>query len=178
MVEGRSHSRSTRYTTIAIKDVPYPNGLGKTEYEALYDGMVRLLGSKHYDQDTNADMFWTPQYQRLIATRLEPYFGRRGSIIANASKAAEMARGISIFDRELAMDSVAAEGFYRAEISTRRNDYPTTHARDWTVSPPRICFDGARYLIDDGRHRLSLLRTLLQQSDPNFQVLVVLTGAL
>lgn len=111
MVEGRSHSRSTRYTTIAIKDVPYPNGLGKTEYEALYDGMVRLLGSKHYDQDTNADMFWTPQYQRLIATRLEPYFGRRGSIIANASKAAEMARGISIFDRELAMDSVAAEGF-------------------------------------------------------------------
>ncbi len=32
-------SSSTRYTTIPVRDLPYPNGLGKTEYEELEDGV-------------------------------------------------------------------------------------------------------------------------------------------
>jgi len=169
---------STRYTTLAVSDLPYPHGLGKSEYEELEDDMRRLLGGKHDDPDENAKMFWTPQYQALIRTHLKPHFDRYGDVIEVAHAAVAAGRTSVVFDQALPVVGSAAYWEYRVGIPAWSDNHPNSFAREvarWTHHPPELHSDGAGLVFDDGRHRISLLRSMIEQSDPDFPVLVRIT---
>lgn len=171
---------STQYTTIPISDLPYPHGLGKTEYEDLEDGMRRMLGTKHDDQDANAAIFWTSQYQQLLRDHLKPHFDTNGDIVTIAQAAAESARASIAFDQTIPADGYAAYTRYIVGLPAWSDNHPNTHTREaarWTHHPPTLYTNGDAFLIDDGRHRLSLLRSLIQPAAPDFPVFVRIVSA-
>ncbi len=170
---------STRYTTIAIRDTPYPNGLGKLEYEALEDGMRRLLGVRYESQEANAEIFWTPRYQQLIADHLRPHFAPKGDIVSIARSAAESARASVAFDRIIPADGYAAYVRYIDGLPAWSDHHVSSASREaarWARHPPTLFADSGSLLIDDGRHRLSLLRSLVEPVAPDFRVLVRVVG--
>lgn len=170
----------TRYTTIAARDLPFPAGLGKSEYPTLERAMKRLLGTRHDDTATNAAMFWTPQYQALIRKHLKPHFDHAGDIVAIARAAATEARASALFDHVIPGDGYAAYERYIVGLPAHPADQPNGTAREiarWIHNPPSLYSpDGTTFLVDNGRHRLSLLRSEVERTDPNFQVLVEITS--
>lgn len=166
-----------RYTAIPVKDVPYPAGLGKAEYRALEFGMRRLLGGGWHKQATNERYFWTPEYQSLISTHLKPMFDEHGDIVTNATLAVDVASTSHTFDTAItAASSSEANAQYRDALPhiTDLMDCYVAKAAWWIIRPPRICWDGTAWGFADGRHRLSYLRSLVQQQHPEFRVLVEL----
>ncbi|MCV7225280.1 hypothetical protein [Mycolicibacterium komossense] len=166
---------STRYTAIPVSELPYPHGLGKVEYETLEHGMRKLLGPNHSDQDTNAKMFWTRQYQQLLRDHLKPHFDSGGDIVQIAHAAAESAHSSAVFDQTLSADGYTAYTQYIAGLPTWTDRHPSIAAREaarWTHHPPTLYIDAETFTIDDGRHRLSLLRSLIEPTTSDFPVLV------
>lgn len=167
---------SSEYTTIAVRDLPYPDGLGKGDYEDLEREMRRLLGKRHSDSAVHQRSFWAPQYQRLIATYLEPMFARSGQIADVAAAAAQIARGSDVFGQEIPR-GVDAYGLYAAKLPAWDSPAPTLFEREvrwWVRDPPRLVDNRTELLIDDGRHRLSLLRSKIEPLNPDFEVLVLI----
>ncbi|WP_142304858.1 hypothetical protein [Mycobacterium avium] len=166
-----------RYTAIPVKDMPYPAGLGKAEYDALEFGMRRLLGRSWDHQATNERLFWTPEYQNLISTHLKPMFDEHGDIVTNATLAVDVASTSHAFDTAItAVSSCEANAEYRDALPhiTDLMDRYGAKTAWWIIRPPRIWWDGTALGFADGRHRLSYLRSLVQQQHPDFRVLVEL----
>lgn len=163
-----------RYTTMEVKDLPYPEGLGKSEYRDLELAMRRLLGDSWDDQATNERLFWTPAYQNLINTLLKPRFDRFGDIVTIAAQAATVALSSSAFDTDITGTSTEAQARYRAglppalDLTDRYGPIVTW----WIIDPPRIHWEGPTLGVSDGRHRFSLLRSIVEPRDPTFPVLV------
>jgi hypothetical protein len=166
---------SSEYTTMAVADLPYPSGLGKGDYEDLEREMRLLLGSDYARPAANERLFWTPEYQGLITAHLAPKFARSVEIVEVAQAAAEVARSSDVFGRAIPGGSTDTFGLYTAKLPARV-DYPSTRfeqeVQAWTRHPPRLFDDGTSLEIDDGRHRLSLLRSKIQHDNPGFGVLV------
>lgn len=162
-----------RYTTIAVRDLPYPEGLGKSEYRDLELGMNRLLGTRWKDPATNARLFWTPPYQNLISEHLKPRFDRSGDIVTIAKQAATAARSSQWFDSNIiAGIGSEARAKYRGGLPDNLLDTHGFIATLWITHPPRIHWDGKTLSINDGRHRFSYLRSIVQPRHPDFPVLV------
>ncbi len=165
-----------RYTSLPVEAIPYPEGLGKNEYKDLEEAVERLVGRRQYrDADSNAQLFWTDHYQRLVAEHLAPVFDPDGSIVDIAAAALELARTSPGYDRV-----IPGEDYYGAHgahlpTSTDTVDRFTMRVRSWASFPPALYPDRehpSRWSIGDGRHRLSYLRSRIQPIDPQFPVLV------
>lgn len=172
-----SHETTYRFTTIAVGGLPYPEGLGKAEHPELEFGMKRLLRHRWDDPVANERSFWTPTYQTLIDTHLKPYFDRRGDIIEIAALAVNGARASHAFDRDISGTYAEAFTQYRCGIPPL-DDLIAAHGPIvawWIFDPPRLFWDGYAMWFLDGRHRLSYLRSLMQQGAPGFPVFVVLS---
>lgn len=163
-----------RYTMIAVRDLPYPKGLGKAEYPELESSMKRLLSQRWNDQAANERMFWTPTYQDLIRTHLEPKFARCGDIVSIATLAAANARTSQAFDRDITGTYQDAHVEYRRGIAPL-DDLMAAHGPItawWIIDPPSLYWDEQTWRIANGRHRLSYLRSIVQPREPEFPVFV------
>ncbi|OCB23517.1 hypothetical protein BRW65_22685 [Mycobacterium paraffinicum] len=172
-----NHVTTYRFTTIAVGDLPYPEGLGKAEYPELEFGMKRLLGHRWDDPVANERSFWTPTYQNLIHTHLKPHFDRHGDIVEIATQAVNGAHASHALNRDITGTYAEAFTEYRCGIPSL-DDLQAAHGPViawWILDPPRIFCDGRAMWFVDGRHRLSYLRSLLQPSDPGFPILVELS---
>jgi hypothetical protein len=163
----------SRYTTLPVNRLPYPEGLGKTEYKGLERGIKQLLGSKWDQQSANEEAFWNSTYQDLIRTHLAPIFDRHGDIVENAAVAAA-ARASNVFDEVMNVDIDEADRRYRAGLPSATTLFARLGhaAATWALFPPSFYPDGPVMRIADGRHRLSYLRSLIQPRNPSFPVLV------
>jgi len=161
---------SRQYTVIEVSKLPYPAGLGKLEYRRLEHRMRKLLGAEFGDPAANERMFWTPQYQHVIATYLEPEFAGV-DIVSVARAAAEAAQASDVYGQVISHEKAYER--YSANLPPR-GQYNTQQAANWTLSPPRLEYDGPNLIIGDGRHRLSLLRSIVEPQQPDFPVLVQL----
>lgn len=171
---------TTVYTTRAVRDVPYPHGLGNDRYPELKLGVKRLLGEHWSDPRANAKLFWTSEYQDLIRLHLKPYFDRNGDIVAVADDAAEAARANAAFGQTIPAEGYAAYQHYAADLPPATHDHPSAYTREvdgWIRHPPTLHGSPgeAALVVDDGCHRLSLLRSLVEPSAPDFPVLVRIT---
>lgn len=172
-----SHETTYRFTTIAVRDLPYPEGLGKAEYRELEVGMKRLLVHRWDHPVANERFFWTPAYQNLIDTHLKPHFDRHGDIIEIAALAVDVARASHAFNRDIIGTYAEAFAQYRCGIPSL-NDLIAAQGPItawWIFDPPRLYWDGNAMSFVNGRHRLSYLRSLMQPSDPGFPVFVELS---
>lgn len=161
----------TTYTTMPIREVPYPHGLGKIGHDELQAGMERLLGVEWMDQAANEEAFWTPRYQRLLEKYLAPEFDPAGDIVGIARQATAHAHCNPVLHQRLTGASEAQDRYW-AGLPTFGNDVPRKVV-SWCDFPPEITryADGSsRY--GNGRHRLSYLRFRIQPTDPEFEVLV------
>ncbi|OBG02453.1 hypothetical protein A5769_12275 [Mycobacterium intracellulare] len=174
-----NHVTTYRFTTIAVGDLPYPQGLGKGDHPELEFGMRRLLGHRWEDPAANERLFWTPRYQDLIRSHLKPYFDRRGDIVEVATRAVNGAHASHAFNRDITGTYAEAFTQYRCGIPSL-DELIAAHGPViawWILDPPRLFWNGRAMWFHDGRHRLSYLRSLMQPSDPGFPVLVELSGS-
>jgi hypothetical protein len=167
----------SRFTAIAVRDLPYPEGLGKSEYGELETAMKALLGRSYQDQAANERLFWTPPYQDIIRQHLKEIFDPHGDIAEVAARAAAVASMSAVFDQLLEdSDDASPRSRYLAGIPGY-DELRTEHGYlvfGWIAFPPRIFRQGPERGINNGRHRLSYLRSVVEPVDPNFQVLVEL----
>lgn len=167
---------STRYTALAVKNLPYPHGLGKGDYKALERDMKKLLGERYGDPAANEHVFWTPDYQRLLNEHIGSAFESVCDITRAASRALEHAQAGAAFDVPMAEEGGAAYDRYTADLPAAPHQYRggiEGEADRWMRNPPSLACDTAgRLTILDGRHRLSYLRSRVEPNDPDFPVLI------
>lgn len=165
----------TRYTTMPICEVPFPEGLGKLEYRGLESDMRHHLGFDFDKSAAHERAFWGDAYQAILAAHLSVVFDPAGDIIDIAREAIVLARGNEYFQVDLADESATryARAFPPIARSLTRTE---KEIFSWARYPPIlfIAKDGSS-LITDGRHRLSYLRARIQRADPEFPVLVQLS---
>ncbi|WP_079610231.1 hypothetical protein [Mycobacteroides abscessus] len=161
----------TVFKAISVRDLPYPQGLGKGDYPELEDDMKSLLGARHTNQDVNAAAFWTPEYQRLIDKHLPSEFDSNGSIVENARRALEFAQVNPLLGQRIYGETDAVHRYWTG-LPESVDELPRPIHR-WIHWPPRISIyaNGIRDYAD-GRHRTSYLRSKIQPQNPDFEVLV------
>lgn len=162
-------STTVTFTAVAVRDLPYPPGLGKMKHGAMDEAMKVVLSGAWSDIDANRRLFWTPAYQGVIRKFLDPAFDN-AAIEDVARRALELAKTSPLFG------TPQDEGQFAQSLPPRPQPSCEDHleylAAEWLWSPPMLfCGQGDR-TIDDGRHRLSYLRSRVEPLDPMFPVLV------
>lgn len=136
------------------------------EYPALEREMRKLLGARYDDPAANEELFWTSQYQELIRLHLKPHFDAAGDITAIANAAAATARASTVFDQPIAGHGYEAYAQYIVGMPAWTDEHPSIAAREaahWAHHPPRLFLtDNQSFMIEDGNHRLSVLRSEIQ----------------
>ncbi|MFA5605913.1 MAG: hypothetical protein WDA07_01805 [Leucobacter sp.] len=166
--------QTMQFTLVPVRDLPFPHGLGKGEYPGLEKAMKALLGDDWSVPSANQAAFWTPAYQQAITTHLRPIFDTRGDIVEIAREAASIASTSPLLDQVLPR----SDGWQRyAATLPDRQDFSTPTLASWTLWPPRLELNRPHDPVTaaglgDGRHRLSLLRSLIEPQGPEFPVLV------
>lgn len=163
-----------QFTLVPLRDLPFPHGLGKGEYPSLAKAMKALLGDDWSVPSANQSAFWTPAYQQAITTHLRPIFDSHGDIVEIAREAAHIASTSPLLDKVLPR----SDGWQRyAATLPDREDFASPTLASWTRHPPRLELNHPHHPVTaaglgDGRHRLSLLRSLIEPQEPEFPVLV------
>lgn len=169
----RSSGDYALYTTIPIRDAPYPHGLGKLDHEELEFAMRRLLGARWQNQAANEAAFWTAPYQGLIEKYLKPYFESDGDIVDFASQATAMARGNPLLGQRLYHDADTDPRSRYWDASPHRETELPRVVRSWVAWPLHFTqYSDGNTSYADGRHRMSYLRYRIQLQEPEFEVLV------
>lgn len=163
----------TLYTTIAIRDAPYPHGLGKLDHEELEFAMKRLLGARWQNQAANAAAFWTAPYQELIEKYLKPYFDRDGDIVDYAKQAVAVGLRNPLLGQRL-YDDIESDPCSRYwDSSAHRSTELPRVLRSLVVWPLHFTqYSDGNTSYSNGRHRMSYLRSRIQLQEPEFKVLV------
>jgi len=168
---------ATSFVTVSVSELPYPEGLGKNGYNELRSAMARLLGADHWTQEAHERAFWEPRYQDVLRAYLAPKF-LPGNLVSIAQEAARIACQSGVLGRAFECSAFEAREQYRAAMMTLPSfdfwDGTARNINEWVCRPPRLYRRGAAFVIVDGRHRLSMLRSLVEPRDPGFPVLVEL----
>ncbi|BEL42017.1 hypothetical protein Isolate57625_53720 (plasmid) [Mycobacteroides abscessus subsp. abscessus] len=163
------------YTTIPIRDAPYPHGLGKLDHEKLEFSMRRLLGARWQDQAANEAAFWTAPYQELLEKYLKPFFDREGDIVDAARQATEVGRRNLLLGQRLFhdVDPDPRSRYWDAWPDADATGELARVVRSLVVWPLQFTkYSDGNTSYANGRHRMSYLRSRIQRQDPEFEVLV------
>lgn len=164
----------TKYASLRVEDLPYPEGLGKEEHKGIQAAVKNLLGADALDPEVHEAHFWTGPYQAAVAEHLAPYFAKDGDLVDIARRGLEIAEanpafGVAIPGGETHIGIFAANLPPQPGYSSNKSEW---QEHKWARHPPRLFFKDGHLTIQDGRHRLSYLRSMVQKSDPDFPVLV------
>ncbi|MET3959896.1 hypothetical protein ABIE52_006831 [Rhodococcus sp. OAS809] len=164
----------TKYASLRVEDLPYPEGLGKEEHKGLQAAVKNLLGAGASDSEVHEAHFWTRPYQAVVAEHLTPFFAKDGDIVDIARRGLEIADGnpafgVAIPEGENHIGRFAANLPPQPSYSSSKSKW---QQHEWARRPPKLFSTDGHLTIQDGRHRLSYLRSKVQKSDPDFPVLV------
>ncbi|MBP1054458.1 hypothetical protein J6397_30400 [Rhodococcus qingshengii] len=163
----------TKYASLRVEDLPYPDGLGKEEHKGIQAAVKNLLGADALDPEVHEAHFWTGPYQAAVAEHLAPIFAEDGDIVDIARRGLEIAEanpafGVAIPGGGLEHIEIFAANLPPKPVSNKSEGQQYA----WAGEPPLLFSEDGHLTILDGRHRLSYLRSKVQKSDPDFPVLV------
>lgn len=146
-----------RYELRTLDSLPWPHGLGKSEYRRLERRMLALLGTGHLKPAVHKRAFETnSDYKTVVLEELGARAWSR-DVIDVAAATATLAGAAPL----LGVNLTNAQQWW-----TWAREQPATNpfVRSWLISPPDIT---GGYL--DARHRITYLRLMC---GPSFSVLV------
>jgi hypothetical protein len=147
----------TRYELRTLASLPWPHGLGKSEYRRLERRLATLLGHRHLEPAIHKRAFETSsEYKTVVLEELQAR-AWSSDVIDVAADAAALAGTAPLLGVDL-----TNEEHWR----TWAREQPTSNpfVRLWLTSPPDITAG-----ILDARHRITYLRFMCA---PSFSVLV------
>src|SRR5690349_16622752 len=148
-----------KFTIKTLGELPWPGGLGKSEYYRLELRMKWLLGDRYANPDAHREaMASNPDYRLIVSEELrdERWAGR---LLEVATEATVLARSAPLLNQPLP---------HQGDWLAWTYPYRDTHGYPiyaWLSGAPKV--EGGK--LTDGRHRLTYLRLL---ADPDFEVLV------
>ncbi len=150
-----------RYQIRPLRALPWPHGLGKSEYPELEWRMKRHLGAGHADRRVHEHALSGDPLYRMIAHEELGKLSWAGDLLEAVEEATRIASSSPLLGRALA----DVDG-WRSWAWTFR-DAVSFPVYSWLSAPPRIISGTCE--IGDGRHRLTYLRL---HRDPDHPVLV------
>lgn len=143
----------------SLDALPWPAGLGKTEYPELRDELKQLLGNRYHDPAAHERAFATSPAYRECVDRWLSTTDWNHTLVANVQEATNAALGMELVGQ--AVDTATwvkfAAEYCRAagmpyDLRMRGGLYT---AGDYLLNPMLITADGQ---IVEGRHRMAYLR--------------------
>lgn len=143
----------------SLDALPWPAGLGKTEYPELRDELKQLLGSGYHEPAAHERAFATSLAYRDCVDRWLSMTDWSHTLVANVQEASNAALGMELLGQ--AVDTATWVSFAEAYCRDAGMTYglrwrggPYT-AGDYLLNPMMITADGQ---IHEGRHRITYLR--------------------